>query len=81
MSGGIHVSQLRHPAITGEACEVGNGVGQDNPGCWDPTYHAGGGQEVVLRIRALSGCLGEFISLRRTHEVLISGCIGEEVRR
>lgn len=63
-------------AIRGEACGVGNGVGTDNPATGTPAQRpriAGGGGGSAEW--ALSDCLGEVVSLCRTHEVLISVCM------
>lgn len=52
---------------------MGNGVRTDNPATGTPAQHLriiGG-----ARRWALSDCLGQVISLCRTHEVLISVCM------
>jgi len=53
-----------------EACEVGNGIGKDNPAtsdpCTAPTYQeAAGGRRWAWRVHVLSGCLLGVISLRQ----------------
>lgn len=49
--GGVHVSQPPTLAVTGEACELGNGVRTDNPATGTPAQHlriAGGAREAGL---------------------------------